>query len=638
MENQLKISHDNQEKKDYKISWSKEKFKEMESTLKGYWAEDVWIGAESPIKNQERTSLTLKFNHASHIIRTELKFALYTKIVSNEWGWGTVHVSSTVKDVLEIFQENKLNQDASIIDLPLDVWEINYKNYIGRTKKYSKTTKHRSIDKYGGYKFYEKEDPKVYTLRIIYRILESFYDSREEYEKDIWDINKIKPNKNNKERFMDFTGLKDSWLFQPARQFIKYHLATKTAKTCHAKLLYIRRFNDFLAKNYPQVTPQELDRQLILDYISFTQSLNTSYTDKHHRLSYLKEFLELCYRENWLNIPNGQLIYTDDFPKTKRTFKPNYIPDEVVRKIYRHIDKISSPVYGRMFLIQMQVGCRFSDLRFLKFECLTQTIQGQYILQYWNSKQSKQHSIPANNDLVSLIRIQQEEVRNKLGENFPYLFPSASKANQKKNKVVSLNAYNRTIKKLIYDNDIKDNNGKRWIFSSHQCRHSVATSMINDGVPAHIVQRYLGHDSPTMTQNYAHIHDQTLRKEIEKYHESRVVNFRGETAELDETTLSSSDDLEWFKKNVQGRALEHGYCARPKVLGNCDIPGFDGCYNCPHWRTNKNFLPVLEDTLKRTSNVLQKAENCGWQLQINKNTPIRNNLEKVIKSLVEDND
>ena len=84
--------------------------------------------------------------------------------------------------------------------------------------------------------------------------------------------------------------------------------------------------------------------------------------------------------------------------------------------------------------------------------------------------------------------------------------------------------------------------------------------------------------------------------------------------------------------------MEHGYCARPKVQGNCDIPGFDGCYNCAYWRTNKNFLPVLKDQIERTINVLQKAQNCGWELQVYKNTPIKDNLEKVIKSLEEDND
>lgn len=162
--------------------------------------------------------------------------------------------------------------------------------------------------------------------------------------------------------------------------------------------------------------------------------------------------------------------------------------------------------------------------------------------------------------------------------------------------------------------------------------------MINAGVPQYIIQRYLGHESPEMTMVYAHIFDKPLRKEVEKYHESRVVNVKGETAKLNETILSSNEDLEWFKKNVQARALEHGYYARPKVLGDCDIPGFNGCYNCPHWRTNKNFIPILKDTLERTNNVLEKAKNCGWQLQVNKNTPIKENLERVIKTLEADND
>ena len=176
------------------------------------------------------------------------------------------------------------------------------------------------------------------------------------------------------------------------------------------------------------------------------------------------------------------------------------------------------------------------------------------------------------------------------------------------------------------------------IFAFHQFRHTVATRMINLGVPVHIIQRYLGHEPPATTMVYAHIHDETLRKEVEKYHESRVVNFQGETAQLEETVLSSTDDLEWFKKNVQARALEHGYCARPKVLGDCDIPGFDGCYNCPHWRTNKNFLPILKDTLERTLQVLNKAQNYAWQLQINKNKPIKINLERVIQALEAENE
>jgi hypothetical protein len=56
-------------------------------------------------------------------------------------------------------------------------------------------------------------------------------------------------------------------------------------------------------------------------------------------------------------------------------------------------------------------------------------------------------------------------------------------------------------------------------------------------------------------------------------------------------------------------------------------------------RTNKNFLPLLKDTLERTSKVIEKARNCGWELQIKKNEPIQHNLDKVITSLeVESNE
>ena len=78
-------------------------------------------------------------------------------------------------------------------------------------------------------------------------------------------------------------------------------------------------------------------------------------------------------------------------------------------------------------------------------------------------------------------------------------------------------------------------------------------------------------------------------------------------------------------------------CADPnKNQCNGICHNFDGCYNCPFWRTNKNFVPILKDTLDRTNKVIEKARNCGWKLQVKKNEPIQHNLEKVIKSLEEE--
>jgi len=68
-------------------------------------------------------------------------------------------------------------------------------------------------------------------------------------------------------------------------------------------------------------------------------------------------------------------------------------------------------------------------------------------------------------------------------------------------------------KGLAEEFNITDSLGKRWNFQTHQFRHTVGTRMVNSGVPMHII-RYLGHESPAMTQVYAHIHDATLKKKL----------------------------------------------------------------------------------------------------------------------------
>jgi len=72
--------------------------------------------------------------------------------------------------------------------------------------------------------------------------------------------------------------------------------------------------------------------------------------------------------------------------------------------------------------------------------------------------------------------------------------------------------------------------------------------MINNGVPMHIIQRYLGHTSSEMTMQYAYIHDATLRKEIEKYLGIKVVNINGEVIESLHREIDNDADLQWMKK------------------------------------------------------------------------------------------
>lgn len=65
-------------------------------------------------------------------------------------------------------------------------------------------------------------------------------------------------------------------------------------------------------------------------------------------------------------------------------------------------------------------------------------------------------------------------------------------------------SYLNSLQKLDKVHRLTDPAGNPLRFSqTHRLRHTRATELLNDGVPFHVVQRYLGHKSPEMTARYA---------------------------------------------------------------------------------------------------------------------------------------
>jgi hypothetical protein len=53
---------------------------------------------------------------------------------------------------------------------------------------------------------------------------------------------------------------------------------------------------------------------------------------------------------------------------------------------------------------------------------------------------------------------------------------------------------------------------------THRFGHTRATSLLNAGVPLHVVQRYFGHLSPRMTMHYAQTLAATHEREFLRFH------------------------------------------------------------------------------------------------------------------------
>lgn len=191
--------------------------------------------------------------------------------------------------------------------------------------------------------------------------------------------------------------------------------------------------------------------------------------------------------------------------------------------------------------------------------------------------------------------------------------------------------FNNYLDWLFEKFNVCDSSGQTYSITSHQFRHTVGTKMINNNVPHHIIQRYLGHSSPAMTSVYAHLMDSTLRKEFDNYH-NKVVNIVGETIKTESPELDDTE-LQWMKKQILGEVLPNGYCGLP---ANLTCSKGNACLQCGDFRTTLEFLDKHKEHRERTLQVLKVAKANNWQRQVQINEEVLQSLNNIINELEQD--
>lgn len=455
-----------------------------------------------------------------------------------------------------------------------------------------------------------------------------------EYPKNIWDIRRlgIEPGIGKYQYKLNFTKIAQPWLIEPTKLYIKFTLATLSNASAQAKLLAVNRFSRFLAEAYPDIEPPEVTRKVILDFLAKLAGTELSVSTKRETIGGVRGLLDMAYQENWLSL-SRYLIRDEDYPKQSKS-TPCYIPEEVVQQLNQHLDKLYEPVM-RMVLVIQECGMRVSELLYLKYDCLLQDKAGDWFLRYYQFKMKKEITIPISREIVRVIQEQQRYIRSVLPADYEYLFCANSSNGGRggefrpQPKPMSRNSFNRYLKVTAEKNGICTSSGEEWDFTSHQFRHTVGTRMINNGVPQHIVQRYLGHESPAMTAVYAHIHDETMKKEVAKFH-GKVVNIAGQVVEP-KTIEADDPELQWVKRNIQAQALPNGSCALPTIFKGC--PHANACLTCTHFRTSPEHLSAHKQEREKTQKIITKAKANGWQRMVEMNEQVLTNLNNIISGL-----
>ncbi|GAA6619759.1 tyrosine-type recombinase/integrase [Scytonema sp. NUACC26] len=614
-----------------RIEWSSSKQQVLEEKLTGFWAKDEWNIVDCPLFKDEksRRKQSVVFNCVSSSLQSEIKYACWQKLENKEWSVNSFWIQAVrIKNIINWLNTVAPNE-VSLVNKSLEHWLLSLRSFLAQHKKLREYTTER-LDSNQELTVYFIEDKTIICFRQIYKIIINEYDNREEYDKEVWDIRKlgIEANPSKSEYRLNFENITQPWLLEAVKKFIRYSLSICSFGESGGRLHILRDFSIFIAHYHPSLRPEDIDRPLVLEYINQLAGTGLAPGTRCRHISCLRTFFELCTREGWAAIPDKKFVYADDFPRGTKKL-PRYIPEDVLAQLNQHIEELP-PHHMRIVLILQECGMRVGELCKMRFDCLRQDVHGDWFLHYYQFKMKKDHTIPISREIVAVIQEQQQFVIEQWGENFPYLFPVPKPYG--KGSPVKQNNVAHILNRLGKKNNIRDANGKLWRFYPHQFRHTVGTRMVNNGVPQHIIQRYLGHESPEMTARYAFIHDQTLKEEFAKFR-GKVVNVMGRVVEPDNISSNDSPDLEWLKKNILTQALPNGTCALPVVAGSC--PHANACLTCTHFRTTKEFLDEHKKQLEQTNHIIETAQTNGWQRQVEMNEKVKENLERIIVTLEE---
>jgi integrase len=207
-------------------------------------------------------------------------------------------------------------------------------------------------------------------------------------------------------------------------------------------------------------------------------------------------------------------------------------------------------------------------------------------------------------EIVAIIRAQQEWADRWLARHAAagvrprYLFLATLK-NRHGDQCYSHHTLRGHLGSLARRLNIRDAAGRLVDFDrTHRFRHTKATSLINAGVPLHVVQRYLGHLTPTMTMHYA----QTLAETAE----AEFLRFSKLTADARPIQADPRDLYDMLQLDARtDRILPNGWCLLPPRQ-SCDRG--NACLTCDKFATDATFLPELRQQKDRTLHLIGQRQ------------------------------
>lgn len=630
------------------------------------WSVDV-IGSIANFRDQRdkynRSNRNIRFEFNNPWVNLEMKYVVFHKLFNDEWSFSSLFGTNfTNVNRLTRFLNEKHPRLESLLDLNIDKADHEWLFWLENQNIRTQTI--RKHDVYGEQII---KCSITHFLRHMHFTLFQLIDTRQEWDKDRWDIRAlyatygINYNKSQSQHFVNFSKIRNPSIRSNVKEYIKQRLLNKNNFSWSTAVVYmnvIPGFLNFICNLEPLWNDlKDLQRSHILKYIESLHQSAKKLTKRNsnpesyikYNLSAVSKFLDDIQRYEYKVAPKTntrQLLFPEDRPKRKK--KPydqiDYIPEYVLEQLFANLNHLHSEVQPLVW-IAFKTGLRISDVLGLTQDCLLR-INGKYYIETDIEKTYvKGHRIPIDDELANMVAaLIKKSIENSNDDNNPEKYVFIRFRGSRKGRPYSQFWVGEKLNCLARNVNITDECGNLFYFKTHQFRHTYAIKMLNGGADILIVQELLAHASPEMTMRYAKLLDNTKRKAFETVIKQGVFSFdmNGKIHEIHKDEEIPYDILETLWRDQKLNAIDNPYgSCRARVNGNCPYAEEPPCLTCNGGSPCKNLavglsdmdVPKYEIHIQSTSKMIEVAKQYGRDEIAEKNQKNLDRLTSIYETI-----
>ncbi|KWU59026.1 transposase [Bacillus mycoides] len=605
------------------------------------------------------------FRINSPTVNLEIKYVWYQKLFKEHWALSSsFDGNAALLNKLSLFLNTKYPHLFSLFDLDMDKAEREWWFWLKQQGiPITKTSKTTVFDGY------THKSPAATYFRIIYSNFLVLADSRDEWEKDRWDVRILHTkygiyySKSLTAHYLDFTKIEPLKIRESTKNYIKQRLMGRNDLSFATSRFYVRTLNKFFAFIF-SLEPtwndlENLKRPHMEQYIQwlheYTKNKGIDPSERYisEELKCINKFLGDVQKYEYGIAPNKDvrlLIFPGDKPKVKK--KPfgqiDYIPDFVLEQLFAHLNDLPEDIIPVVW-VAFKTGLRISDVLELKIDCLVQ-LNGKYsIVTDIEKTQVQGHRIPIDDDLAKILSVLiSYSKENSTQDNNPEGYIFVRYQGTRKGKPYTQAWIRSHLNELAKNKHIVDEDGNIFRFKTHQFRHTYAVKLLNGGADILTVQELLAHASPEMTLRYAKLLDETKRKAFESVIKQGVFSFdlNGEVQKINAGEDIPGDIFQalWQEHKLNAMDNPYGTC-HARLKRDCPHMEAPPCLTCNSGSPCKDLAIGFSDLdiekyelhIKTTTRAVEIAKQHNRKDMIEKHEQNLRRYQSILNNIQEGN-